>query len=136
METLKLGLSLVVADEKALQDLERWLKNASVQVRRDITPPTPEELAVGRFGALSLAVVIATESTHLPPSVEEGLRQIHKWQQHHQSMKPVVHLTGRQKLDEQIDEIVRRLHLHIELREPEFPTTGGNPPATGAPPKP
>jgi hypothetical protein len=122
METLQLRLSLAGIDtpEEKLRELQNWLQDAGLFVRLEIEPPAEEEMG-GKAIALVLVFTLTGESIHLPPAVEEGLRQIDGWQQQqpHSFIKPVIHLTGKSKPDEEIQETIRREQLHIELREPD-----------------
>jgi len=116
MEPLKLRLSLVVADEEALYDLERWLKSTSIQVELEITRPTEEELG-GKAVALLLVCSLLNES------LEGAIEQVFRWSGHHPDTPIELSLTGREDIDDPIREQVkdRPLNVHIELREPEPP---------------
>ena len=129
METLQLRLSLAGIDtpEDKLRDLQSLLQDAGIFVKLEIEPPAEEEMG-GKVTALILAFSLASEFGHLPPAVEEGLRQIDEWQQQQsQVIQPVIHLSGNKKLDEEIQEMLRREQWHIEVRKPKFGTLTGQP---------
>jgi len=128
METLQLKLSLAGLDtpEDKLRELQSLLQDAGIFVKLEIEPPAEEEMG-GKVTALILAFSLASEFGHLPPSVEEAFRQIEEWQQQQQVIRPVIHLSGKKKLDEEIQEVLRREQLHIEVKKPKFGTPTGQP---------
>jgi 5,10-methylenetetrahydrofolate reductase len=128
METLQLKLSLAGIDtpEDKLRELQSLLQDAGIFVKLEIEPPAEEEMG-GKVTALILVFSLASEFGHLPPSVEEAFRQIEEWQQQQQVIRPVIHLSGKKKLDEEIQETIRREQLHIEVKKPKFGTPTGQP---------
>jgi hypothetical protein len=130
METLQLRLSLEGIDtpEDKLRELQSWLQDAGISARLEIEPPAEGEMG-GKVTALILAFTLTSEFTHLPPSVEEGLRQIDGWQQQQQVIKPVIESTGHEKFDEEIQEVLKREQWHIEVRKrrPKVLTTKRKP---------
>jgi len=128
METLQLKLSLagIETPEDKLRELQSWLQDAGIFVKLEIEPPAEEEMG-GKVTKLILIFTLTSESIHLPPSVEKGLRQIDGWQQQQQQqvIKPFIESTGHEKLDKEIQEMIRREQWHIELREPEPPPSKG-----------
>lgn len=94
-------------------ELQNWLQDAGIFVKLEIEPPAEEEMG-GKVTALILAFSLVSEFGHLPPSVEEAFRQIEEWQQQQQQViRPVIHLSGKKKLDEEIQEVLRREQWHI-----------------------
>lgn len=137
--TFKLTLSLegIESPAVALRELQQWLDQAGIRQVELIPGPAVEgELAWKEAIALSVAFSIATEFAHLPPSVAEGLREIHKWQQQRPVQMVVIHPTGQSERDKEIQQIIdsiekreqkephpetvdRHQPPHIEVREPK-----------------
>lgn len=113
---LKLRLEGIDANEAALYNLQRWLKDAGIFVDVEIPPPAEGDMG-SKPMALLLAVALTTEQLELPPRIEEALHQIHRWQSQHQTIQPVLELPGeRPQQEEQIEKKIRREQWHIETR--------------------
>ena len=61
--------------EKALNDLETWLKSVGCFIQVLIEAPEERELG-GKLTALTLLFALVSESSHLPLEVEEGLQAV------------------------------------------------------------
>lgn len=118
--TLKVSLKTSESTEDALYVLQRWLEDSGISVQLDITPPAEDELG-GRLTALLLAISISAEFTHLPPSIEEALKQLEAAQEQQENVQIIVHSPGFPDLDDKMREKVRREQWHIEIQEPKQP---------------
>jgi len=129
---LKLRLEGIDANEAALYNLQRWLKDAGIFAEVEIPPPAEGDMG-GKPATLLLAFILTVGQLEVPPQIAETLQQIHRWQLQHQTIQPILELSSQHpRQEEEIEKKIRReeWHIHVERRRRRWGESDYQPEAT------